>query len=182
MTGQQLEQLSIYVRSKVCSLFESSIFSDPPGWYESMSFPHKGFFIGVFGPSGEEIARVGFLKDGLTNVSESSYIVTKDLFNELKSKNFFVEDVKKSTFHFVIVQDCIYLPDPMLWNENKDGIYFMWGQKYRGFYLPYQVRQMNMSKIDVMDRLCAYECKVPSSLWRLAEGLCWKLVCISHVS
>lgn len=183
LSNVQLGLLATHIRSKIVSgLDPSEIFSEAEGLRKNLELNHKGLYVGVIGADDKEICRVGFLKEGITNVLDSAETVIQSLSGELKSKNFNLDMIKKSTFQMSIVRDCIYLPDPTDWNDNTDGIYFMWGQKYRALYLPYQIRRMNMSKIEILDRLCSWEAGVVSNLWRLPEGLCFKLVCQNHTS
>lgn len=160
----------------------SSMFVEQENLKKELNIPHRGFYIGVVNSTDEEVSRVGFMQEGLTNIRDSATIVCKNLYDELVSKNVVVDRIKTSTFFFSVVWDCIYLPDPLIWNESTDGVYFMWGQRYKGLYLPYQINRMKMSKIDILDRLCSFEAKVPSSLWRLPEGLVFRVLCDSFTA
>ena len=77
------------------------------------------------------------------------------------------------------VHDVIYLQNPLDWDEDKNGIYFQWGQKYKGFYLPNQIKKINSEnkKIKVLDKLVCHEVGLISNLWRMPEGLVYKIVC-----
>lgn len=181
LTHDQSVQLITVVKELLASLYDSaSPVAENPSLRSQLEMPHKGFFVGLVSGSGQDLGKSGFMKDDLSNIRNSADNATRSLFNELKSKNVTLEQIKSATFHICIVQDCVYLPDPLNWNESTDGIYFMWGQKYRGMYLPYEIRRMGMSKIDILDRLCSHECSVASSLWRLPEGLVFRLACFSH--
>lgn len=140
---------------------------------------HKGFYIGILDASEKELTREGFLKDGQTSLLESVELALQKTFEACKAKKISKEKIHTSSFHLTIVTDCVYLPDPVLWNEKQDGVYFMWGQNYSGFYLPYQIIRKNINKIEVLDQLCSWECKLPSNLWKMPEGLIFKLVCHS---
>ncbi len=92
----------------------------------------------------------------------------------MKNASVPVTKVNTGTFYYTIITDVTYLPNPMQWNENTDGIYFMWGQDYRALYLPYQITKMNLSKIEVMDRLCSWNAGVPANFMEafpLVSGL-----------
>lgn len=183
LTHSQLNQLASYTRSRVVSMFDpAQMFAESDSLRKELESAHRGFFVGVVDHNGNELCRSGFLKEDQKNIRDSAEMVVKGLFSELQSQNVTVDIVRKATFHFTIVNECIYMPDPTVWNENSDGIYFMWGQRYKAMYLPYQIRRLNMSKIDIMDRLCMWEAGVASNLWRLPCGLMWRLVCQSHTS
>lgn len=182
LNRDQLNQLASYIRSSLIAKFDpAAIFAEPEGQL-SLQSPHKGFYVGIVDSSDNEMVRSGFLQEDLTNVKDSANIVIQNLYEELKQKNAGAAELKTATFHFCIISECAYMSDPLAWNENADGIYFMWGQKYKGLYLPYQIRRMNIAKIDLMDRLCSWEAGVASNLWRLQEGLCWRLACQSHTA
>jgi len=183
LTNNQLSKLSTHVRSKIIALYDpASLFAPEEGLKQDLQMKHKGFYIGVVSSDGKQLFHDGFLKEDLNYVIDSADIVSKNVYSELKSLNIDADQIKKSTFYFELVMDCIYMPDPLSWDENRDGVYFMWGQKYRGMYLPYQIRRMNVPKVEILDRLCSWVCGVPSSLWRLPEGLVFKLICQSHVA
>lgn len=183
LTHAQLNRLATYTRSRVVTMFDpAQIAVESEDLRKEMELPHRGFFVGIVDQNNKELCRSGFLKEDQRNIKDSTDLVIKNIFSELHNQNITADVIKKSTFHFTIVTECVYMPDPTIWNENTDGIYFMWGQKYKAMYLPYQIRRLNMSKIDIMDRLCAWEAGVVSNLWRLPEGLVWRLVCQSHTA
>lgn len=179
MNAQQQSKLAQYCKSKVVSAFDPSFQVVLDDETSAFSMPHKGFYIGFSDSSGTEICRDGFLKDNLLSVFDSANTAIIALISSLKSKNVVLEKIHSGTFYYTLVTDCIYFPDPLGWDENADGVYFMWGQNYRGLYLPHQIKKMNISKIDIMDRLCAFESHMASSLWRLPEGMVWALKCMS---
>jgi len=182
LANQHLVKLASYVRSKIdLAIDPATLFTENPDLKEQMQTPHKGLYIGIVSSTNESLAREGFLKEGQTNVLDSTNIVVDNLWNTIKKNNVDVSKLKTSTFHFSIISDCIYMPDPTAWDENNDGIYFMWGQKYRGLYLSYQIKSMNLSKTEVLDRLCSWEIGIVSSVWKQPCGLVWRLVCQNHV-
>jgi hypothetical protein len=76
--------------------------------------------------------------------------------------------------------ECSYIDDPLNWNEQSDGIGMQWGQKYRGFFLPDEVQKIKkenpkITKIDIMNKLCGHMLGLPCHLWRLPEGMCYRL-------
>ncbi len=180
LSAKQLENLSNHCRSKLTSLFDPAVpFAEQKNLHAELNFPHKGFYIGVVDAEGNDVCRSGFLKDAV-NVCDSADAVVSNLHNDLKAKNIPVSQVHSSSFYFTVVTDVRYMSDPLSWNEETDGVYFMWGQDYRGLYLPYQIKRAGIPKVKILDRLCTWEAGVASNLWRLPEGLCWVLSCQSH--
>lgn len=178
---ENIQKLSSYFRTKLISLYDPAVVFSQPDITDEMTDNHCGFYVGVVLADGKE-TRAGFLKENLINVKESADITVQNLFAELRSKSVTIEQVKSATFYFSIVQRCIYISDPLAWNEKEDGVYFMWGDRYRGMYLPYQIKLMNRSKIEILDRLCTWECQLPSSCWRLPEGMVWRMFCQNYTS
>lgn len=138
---------------------------------------HKGFYLGLLDSSDTEIARVGFLKDKQTNLVSSAALVLNDLKNILQLKNISRNQFNTCKIYCVAIQDCVYIADPLNWDVKTNGILFKWGQKYQGLYLPYQIARMKAHKIEIMDRLCSLECGLISNLWKLPEGLVYRLIC-----
>lgn len=182
LNDKQWRKVADYVRSSIGSQFDPGFMLKPDIEVTSLVHPHQGFYIGVETPSGEHIAREGFLKENLKNIKESLDIVSRNVYSALVSKGFSLSDVQTSTFYFTLVLSNYYISDPLNWDENADGIYFMWGQDYRALYLPYQIKKMNVSKVEILDRLCCHEAGVISNLWRVPEGLCFRIVAQSYTS
>lgn len=165
-----------YARTKVRHSFDPSTMLTNEGIQDSKS-EHKGLYLGVVSSEGDEIAREGFIKDGNDDLLKSTDLVVNNLVDKLKHKNYSLSRFMTSQVHLTVIRDCKYMADPMLWDENKDGIYFQWGQKYRGLYLPYQIQRMDLTKAQVLDRLCAWEAGVASNLWKNEAGLVFRLTC-----
>ncbi len=181
-TQKQWEGIANHVRSKLDFMFDSAnLFAKDIDLHSSLTVPFRGFYIGVVDANGEDITRQGFLKEDLENVLDVADIVIPSVFDAFKELSIPPSKVHTATFHFVVITEVKYLPNPTSWKDS-DGVYFMWGQDYRGLYLPYQIQNMNMSNIEVMDRLCVWECGVAANLWRQPEGLCWRLSCHSYKS
>ncbi len=181
LTNQHLTKLANHVRSKITAAYDpATMFSEDRDLREQLKTPHKGLYVGVVSSTNESLVREGFLKEEQKNVLDSAEMVISSLQSALNKNNVTIDKIKTATFHFSVVSDCVYMPDPTVWDENKDGIYFMWGQKYRGLYLPYQIKSMNLPKSEIMDRLCSWECGVVSNLWKFSEGLCWRIITQSH--
>lgn len=172
---QQRELIS-YVRGRLVQNLDPAFVNSENEL--DINIAHRGFYVGIFYES-QELCRVGFLEENLNNIKNSADRIIPNIQTELQAKNVTVDILKKSEIYVTIVRECVYLPDPMTWDENSDGIYFMWGQKYRAMYLPYQIQQMGLSKVNTMDQLCSHEAGVPSTLWKLPEGLIWRLGCQS---
>ena len=124
----------------------------------------------------------GFLAEDLTDVIGSADDAVKNTADKIKNEKISVSKVKTAIFHLNIITDVIYLNDPTQWDENKDGVFFQWGGDFSGFYLNYQIQRMSVPKIDILDRLCSFECGIFSSAWKLPEGLIFRLVSQSFSS
>jgi hypothetical protein len=157
------------------------LFAEKSELHASLNIAHKGFYVGMVDAEGEEACRTGFLKES-QNICDSADIVVTNLHNDLKTQGISPSKIHTSSFHFTLVTDVRYISDPLSWDEEKDGVYFMWGQDYRGLYLPYQIKRMGIPKVKVLDRLCTWEAGVASNLWRLPCGLIWKIACQSHAA
>lgn len=180
MTDLQWDKLINYVRTSVTSKFDSSIIVSDHNF--NIPVNHIGFFISIELANGDIVFRDGFLKANLTDIKSSSDIVINNIKSVLTAKNIKLSEIQGSTFYFTSVINQSYMADPLSWNENVDGVYFQWGQDYRGYYLPYEIRKMNIPKIEIMDRLCSHQCNLVTNLWRLPEGLCFKLICESKTA
>lgn len=182
LSAKQWDDLTNHCRSKLASLFDPAMpFAEQSDLHAALNMPHKGFYIGAVDAEGVDVCRAGFLKEA-ANVCDSADVVTNNLFNDLKARNIPASKVHTSSFHFTLVTDVRYMADPLSWDEDTDGVYFMWGQDYRGLYLPYQIKRAGIPKVKVLDRLCTWEAGVASNLWRLPEGLVWRLACQSHAA
>lgn len=165
-----------YVRSKLTHLFDpTNIFREEGNLRKSCNLPHKGCYIGIIDAADNDILREGFMEPKNDNILDSVDICIENVFRKLKTLNFLLPQLTIASVIISIVEDCIYLPDPLQWDINNDGIWFQWGDKYRGLYLPYQIRRMNLRKVEILDRLVGYECQLACSCWRLPEGLCFGL-------
>lgn len=179
LNDSQCQKLANYCRTKVISLLDATTAAVVEGGRRSeLAIPHKGFYIGVIDADGNELTRSGFLRT-CHDVQSSSEIASKQTADDLRISGTAISKVHSSTFYCTIVNDVTYIQNPMHWQEDSDGVYFMWGQSYRGLYLPYQIKRMGISKVEVLDRLCTWEAGVASNLWRLPEGLVWRLGCQS---
>lgn len=136
---------------------------------------HCGFFIGIENYDNKNVGCVGFLKSNQNCLIETVEVIANNLFDFCLNKDISIQGFNTSALYFYIIKNCMIIKNPMDWDINKDGIGFQWGKDYKGFYLPYQIK--GMTKKEALDRLCSFECKVPSSLWRLPEGLVTKIDC-----
>ena len=141
--------------------------------------PHKGFYILIFDGSNKKVARVGFMEENQENIINSGNKAIEALYVDLKAQDVPYKKLLTCVFNFVVIWDSVFINNGLNWDENVDGIYFSWGDRYKGFYLPLEIKQMMIPKIEILNRLCSWEAGVPSNLWRLPEGLCFKLVCDS---
>lgn len=170
-----------YARNKLAGMFDPShMFAEESDLREQMEIEHKGFYAGVVDSSENELIREGFLKDGQTNVLASLDVVLTNIHSALKVQGVTRPTIETSTLYFSLVKECLYIKNPLQWDESVDGICFQWGQRYKSLYLPYQINRSSSTKFEIMDRLCSWEAGVPSNLWRMPEGLCWRLICDSY--
>jgi len=181
LTPKQWDSLTNHVRSKLDHYYDPSvIFAEAKDLRPQLELRHKGFYVGFDDSRGKPILREGFLKDDMPNVLQSADQVLDNVYSTMRNQSIPVSKVHTGTFHFTVITESTYMPNPTAWNENRDGVYFMWGQDYRALYLPYQIKGMNLNKIEVLDRLCSWEAGVAANLWRLPEGLVFELTCHSH--
>lgn len=179
LSTEQWNKLSGYCREKVISELDPSVIAMDRISRAELNIKHKGFYIGVIDPEDNELARSGFLKSS-ENIKDSAEISIKQTVENIRSLGIPISKLHTSSFFFTLVSDVVYLENPLSWNEESEGIYFQWGQDFKGFYLPYQIKRMGIDKVEILDRLCSWESGVASNLWRLPEGLCWSIKCSSH--
>lgn len=177
-SGQKLSQ---YAKHYILAKYDPSTLI-PTVDTESVEWKldHKGLYVGIEDSSGNRIVRTGFLEEGCENVLSSLSRVLEAVYAELSTKGVSVKSVQTSTFYLTLVTDVIFISNPLGWNENEDGIYFSWGDKYKGLYLPYEIKHLSVKKTEIMNRLCSWIASVPGNLWRLPEGMCSRLVCSSY--
>lgn len=178
LTTAQWDDLVIYSKSKLVSLFDpASLFVEKKGLRTNLTMPYKGLYISISDSGGETLGMNGFMQDKASNVLDGIDTIVQNLYTALSEKGVIASKVQTGTFNFTLVSAINYLQDPLQWDENKDGIFFQWGQNYQGIYLPHQIKKMGLTKVATLDRLCSWEVGVPSSLWRYPCGLIWKLSC-----
>lgn len=148
---------------------------------EKLNLKHKGFYLGLIKPNGDILHQTGFLQDGQTNILESSIKAIDAMYIELQAQGISGKSIPTASFSITVVWDVIFDNNGLAWNENEDGIYFSWGDRYTGMYLPYEIKAMNISKVEIMNRLCSYKTGTASNLWRLPEGMCSRLICDSYI-
>jgi len=142
------------------------------------NIPHKGFYIGILDSNGNDLLREGFLKESCPNVFDSANNIIDQIHDKDKEGQY-DKKVFDNRLYLTLVKDLQYIENPLDWDENNDGIFMMFGQKFKGLYLPYQIRRMNCPKKEVLDRLASWECGTVSSLWALPETLVSKILCDS---
>jgi len=179
-TQKQSEILISYIKSKIDNLYNLSLPVIADKELNTLSnTQHKGFYIGIIDSKEEEVVRTGIMHENLTNIVTSADTACQMVYDHCKLQNIPKSKIQTSTFYTTVITDVQYIADPRLWDETKDGIYFMWGQDFKGFYLPYEIQRMGLSKIEIWDHLLSTQIKIASNLWKLPEGLCWRLSCIS---
>lgn len=187
MTNQEnsrsLLPLLSYIRSRIEYLYNPAMpFGEERGLREKSSMVHHGIYVLIESATGDTLAREGYLQNSMQNYMDSVDTILNTCFNTLKSKNISYNKFASSRVVLTIVKSIQYIPDSLSWDENEDGVYMQWGQKYKALYLPYQIQKMGLSKIDTLDRLCAWETGLASSLWRVPEMLIYRLKCLSAFS
>ncbi len=173
-------KIAMNVKESLIAKFDQTTIVPPLNDKNLFQRQHKGFYVGIISSSDKEVVRVGFMREDCSDVSESANKVIEALYTELKAKNIPIQVLQTATYHFTIIDDDIHINAGLLWDENKEGVYFSWGDRYQGLYLPYQIKKMDVTKSEIMNRLCSWEANVPSNLWRLPEGMVWKLRCDSY--
>ena len=174
-------RLANLLKSRLLSKYDPGTLSPDDGELGSkLEFHHHGFYISVYDSSKNKMARTGFLQEGCTNILHSAIQALDGLHSELKSKGVPSKKLLTSSYNFVAVWDLIFIENPLLWDENLDGVYLNWGDRYKGMYLPYEISQMSVTKPETMNRLCSWEIGIPSNLWRLPEGMTYKILCDSY--
>ena len=170
---ETMNELYTYCKARLAQKFDPSlpVSINIPSFDES----HKGLYLGLLSSSNKDLASSGFLQDNQSNVNLSLDRVIESFFAELRGKGISYNQIETGTLFLYLVKEVEYLPRPTEWDENKDGVYFMWGQEFRGLYLPYQIKQLACSKMEVLDRLLSWNIGIISNLWKLPEGLCFAL-------
>jgi len=146
---------------------------------KKLNMLHKGFYAIAFDSSNNKLARVGFLEDGQANLVSSASKVVEALYTELQAKSIPHQKLLTGSFNLVAIWDLVFINNGLAWAENEDGIYFSWGDLYKGMYLPIEVQQMTVTKNEIMNRL-ASQSGIPSNCWRLPEGMCSRIICDSY--
>lgn len=176
----QWPDINQYMRESVLSLFGPHIVPAKIEANEAFKVSHHGIYLGVVNRSGNPVARLGFMDNVYDDILPNLTKLRDELIDFVKTNNWTAHDFVTSSLHYCIVMSVVFMENPLTWNEQADGIYFQWGESYRGFYLPYEIQRMSITKTEIMNHLCSLEAHVPSNLWRLPEGLCFKLICDSY--
>ena len=174
-------KLASYAKGHLLSKFDPTLITgSSEDFAPHLEIPHKGFYLAVENSSQQEVVRAGFLQEECNNVLDSTHRVVDAVYAELTAKNLPAQTVQTGRLHFTTVLDIDFIENGLAWDTNEDGIYFSWGDRYKGIYLPYQIRKMNVTHHEIMSKLCSLVAGVPSNLWRLPEALIWRLTCDSH--
>ena len=169
------------LKNKLVAKYDpTALVASDPDLSSKLQMPHKGFYITALDSSKEELSKVGFLKDEQTDLVASSHKVIEALYIELQTKGVSQQQLLTGSFNFTAIWDVVFTNNGINWNENEDGVTFEWGDRYKGMYLPWEIQEMTVSKVEIMNRLCSHIASVPSNLWRLPEGMCNRLICDSH--
>lgn len=179
LTNSQCEKLASYSKNYIISKFDPTFFVEILS--DNFNLPHEGFYISIEKANGDLIAREGFLLKDQTDVLASLNNVCSKILPVINNQKISITDLKVCTFYFTLIHNHHYTSDPLNWNKDSDGVFFMWGQDYKGIYLPHQLKKMSYSKPEILDRLCCLECGLISNLWKTPEGLVFRLSCQSFI-
>lgn len=140
---------------------------------------HIGAYVVIYDKTRDEIVtKKGFLLTGQTIVRRSLDRVIKETFRDLTDRNISLPYIREQTFYVYIVTGLTYLADPIGGFKPECGVCFQWGQNYKGIYLPIEIKLLQDKGLhtgDIYDRLVCWECGLPANLWRLPEGLIWRM-------
>ena len=170
-------KLGQYAKHRILAKYDPSVLVPPidPD-LPDLRTNHKGFYVGINDSSNAKVVRVGFLEEDNLNVLNSLDRVLEAVYAELSAKGVSSKVIQTSAFYLTLVLDVIFTNNGLGWDENEDGIYLSWGDRYKGLYLPYEVKQMSVKKTEIMNRLCSWETKIMSNAWRYPECMCSRLV------
>lgn len=181
ITDNVWTRLSSLLKSRLLAKYDPGILSPDASDLESkLAIQHQGCYISVYDSKNDKVARAGFLKQDCQNVLESTMQVLNALYTELEAKGISHKKLPSSSFNFVVIWDLVFIENSLAWDANMDGVYLNWGDKYKGLYLPYEIKQMSVTKVEVLNRLCSWELGIPSNLWRLPEMLSFRILADSY--
>lgn len=173
--------LSTLLKTKLLAKYNPGTLTPDGGDINSkLKIRHCGFYISLYDSGKDKIARVGFLQKNCTDVLESAFQTLDGLFGELEAKGFPHKKLPTCSYNFVAVWDVVFMENALAWDADVDGVYFNWGDRYKGLYLPYEIKRMSTTKVETLNRLCSWEIGLPSNLWRLPEGMTYKILCDSY--
>jgi hypothetical protein len=175
------KKLSLLLKARLLSKYDpGTLVPEDEGIKQKLEIPHHGVYITVYDSRGKSLSRAGFLKDGSTNVLDSAMSSLNGVYTELESKGIPHKKLLTSSYNFAVIWDLLFIENSLAWDVNEDGIYFSWGDRYKGMYLPHDIKQMSVTRAEILNRLCSWEIGLPSNLWRLPEGLSYRMLCDSH--
>lgn len=169
MTNNEKQTIKTYAKNKLHAHLSTSPCKEP----DSLMINHKGFFLTIINPMGEQLLREGFLQTAF-NVTVSAKQAAIQAADKIRMMNLSKSILPTCDIVCTLILDVEYLENPMEWNE-ENGLFFQWGQDFRGFLLPNEIKRMQHDKPTILDMLCIEQAGVCSNLWRLPEGLVWEL-------
>lgn len=179
MTNEQWQKVSDYTRESLLRIADPSL-PQTSVFPEALSVKHRGFFLGLISPKGDDIAREGFLFDDTNDLRGSVDRAIIAFAAALESQKIAMNAIQAGTLQLCLICEIVFIKEPLNWDDSKDGVYFSWGDRYKGLYLPYQIRRSDSTKIEIMEKLCSYQAHVPSNLWQYPCGMVYKLVAESY--
>jgi len=160
---------------KIQTQIKDSLINNREFKLETMEEPHKGAFLAVLTRKGELIAEVKKTQDGLTELNET----ISELVKEMMERNIEKEVIQDSLIQLCVIKEVIFLKNPLDWKPESEGVCFQWGNRYKSFMMPYEASRIGGDKIRLLDRLCSHKAGMPSSMWRLPCGICFRIL-IKH--
>lgn len=156
---------SIRLRSAISDVFLKKVDVDTAFSGFEISEEHKGAYI-TYLDGNNVVYENGILKES-SNLLSSTFKSLCENVGQIKENHKLV---------FYVVKDVIYLKDKTDWDMSKDGVFFQWGNRFRGVLLPHETQSVSGNKIKMLDRLCSHKIGVPSSLWAYPEALVYRIV------
>lgn len=163
-----------HIRQSVWALFNNQGTIKSEELKSVLQLNHVGFFISLESSTNSRPDRIGFLRKGQNDAYESMVNTIKQLYGFLCQNGKTENQFAISRLWTTIIYDVVPIRNPLEWEPGVDGVYLQFGDKYRGFYLPYETE--NLKRQDVLDRLATWELNIPSDVWKLPEGIVFRIV------
>jgi len=174
-------RLASILKARLLAKYDPGVLApDASDLSSKLAIEHQGFYVSVYDSEGNKISRVGFLRSNCKNVLDSANQALDALYTELEAKGISHKKLPSSSYNFAVVWDLVFIENSLAWDANTDGVYLTWGDKYKGMYLPYEIKQMSTTKVEVLNRLCSFTMGLPSNLWKLPEMITYRILSDSY--